>query len=259
MLDINQLIPSKASLTQIASFNEAIYYESKKKNTVGTAYTAPYFINKERFYEKDPWQYSINSYGFRGAEWTFEKTPAVFGCSFTFGMGAKYSYANFLAKELKVNNIPNLGVPGGSIPNIIKLFCTFINHHPVSEAVIMLPTIHRVLLPVESGNDYVLVNHHPSINRGDKKRAKQIWSINTDTVLLSQIADYIEWAKSAANSQGIKIHWGTWDKDTHALISNIVDNPISWKTDFAPGRDGYHPGLDSHRWLTNELKKRNIK
>jgi len=259
MPDINQLIPSKVSLKQIASYNESVYYESKKKNTVGTAYTAPYFIDKEKFYDKEPWQYSINSYGFRGVEWTFEKTPAVFGCSFTFGVGAKYTYANFLEKSLKISNVPNLGVPGGSIPNIIKLFCTFINQHPVSEAVIMLPTIHRVLLPDEASNDYVLVNHHPNIKRGDKKRATQIWSINTDTVLVSQIADYIEWAKSAAESKGIKIHWGTWDKDTYNLINNIVDNPISWKTDFAPGRDGYHPGLDSHRWLANELITRNIK
>lgn len=260
MLDFKSLIPRKTTLNDLAIYNELVYIESCKKHKVGEQYTSPYFINKEKFYEKDPWEYSINSYGFRGKEWTFEKSPAVFGCSFTFGIGAKQTYANFLEKELQIKNIPNLGVPGGSIQNIIKLFCAFVNHHPISEAVIMLPTPHRVLLPTEFlDKGYVLQNHLPGYPRDNKKRLKAIYEIHTDTVLMSQGADYIEWANAVAKNKGIKIHWGTWDTSTEYALKEIVDDYIFWKTDFTPGRDGYHPGLDSHQWLANELKARNIK
>lgn len=260
MFDITQLIPSKTKLSDLAIYNEIVYTESCKKHKVGKSYTVPYFVHKEKYYDDNPWEYSINEYGFRGSNWTFEKSPAVFGCSFTFGIGASQTYADFLAKELKIKNIPNLGVPGGSIHNIIKLFCAFINHHPVSEAVIMLPTIHRVLLPTEYlDKSYILQNHLPGFPRDNKKRLKAIYSIHTDTVLSSQIADYIEWAKLAAESKGIKIHWGTWWQDTYNLISNIADDPILWRVDFPRGRDGSHPGLDSHQWLANELITRDIK
>lgn len=244
----NQIQSSKITLDNLYLTNEQTKLESQHRNSIGQSYSVPYFNHPEKDQEKDPWDYQINKYGFRGKDWTFEKTPAFFGCSCTFGVGVQIPASEILADKLQVECIPNLGIPGGSIVNIIKTFVAFINHHPVSDAFIIIPPISRIFLPGYDNvnNEWLYVNYLSNHMRNPRKYYKSVYKVFTDDITRSYALDYIDWANEVAKTRNIKIHWGTWDKDTHKFLVDSVDSSFMWHDGHPKARDGMHPGIGSH-------------
>jgi len=256
----SQIQSSKIKIDQLYKHNHHIHHSSMLLNRVGESYSTPHLYNEPEIdYKKDPWEYHINKHGFRGGEWTFEKSPAFFGCSCTFGIGVNTPASELLAKRLNIPNIPNLGMPGSSIANIIKVFTSFIRLYPVSDAFIILPPPGRVFLPEYDTHserwhyDTVLVNHYGTIN---KKRHKQIFSVFTEDVSACYATDYIDWANVVAKQYGTTIHWMSWDEHTfNDYLLNVTDNPTLWNLPKPPARDRAHPGVAAHNWLANACYK----
>ena len=258
MSKIEKISSSSVEITDLYLYNELVSIESKKKNTIGKSYTIPYFFSPEIHYLKDPWEYKINSYGFRGLEWTFQKTPAIFGCSCAFGIGVETPVSEILSKELDIDVIPNLGLPGASFVNIIKLFAAFTRLHPVSDAIIMLPGINRVFVPQYDAHSNRWIHQNFILNypRGNKKFFKKIVEVFSDDVLVSYLSDYVDWANEIAENRDITIHWGSWDSDTVDFLKNKDIDAIEWSVDFDLARDGQHPGVNCHKNLCNIIHKR---
>lgn len=251
MNKIEQISTSNVKIDDLYNYNDLINFVARKKNSEGKAFNTPHLIEPEVHYSSDPWQYSINSYGFRGPEWTFQKTPAFFGCSFIFGVGVEVPVSEILAKELNHDSIPNLGMPGSSAVNIIKLFSAFTRLHPVSDAVIILPALNRSYVPQYDDRWYHL-NYLPFHPRGDKKLFKKVIQVFNEDVLVSYISDYIDWANEIAINRGITVYWGSWSYDTAELLKKKNINSIWWHN-LDKARDGAHPGKKSHEFLSNTI------
>jgi hypothetical protein len=245
--DLQKIIISKVGINDICAYNEMVHIYSLKNHFVGKSYTTPYFNKPEALQKKQKWEYSINKYGFRGADWTFEKSPAFFGCSFTFGSGVEVPISEHVAKALGIKVIPNLGVAGGGVVNIIKIFAAFTNIHPLSDAIIILPHLSRKYLPsYDTQVGWRHQNYLGGFVRDDKKRYKQVMNVLNDNFDISYSSDYIDWAIEIAKNKNINLHWATWSDDTASLLKAKEVSYFMWNT-VDSARDLYHPGIKSHK------------
>ena len=204
----------------------------------------------------DPWKYSINQYGYRGDDWDFKKSPAVFGCSTTFGIGVHTPAAEILQEKYGDRVIPNLGIPSGSVVNTIKLFAAFAHLHPMSHAFITLPSIDRFFRVSHEEWGTNVGNLFPThssllVKEKTKDHFFKIW-LNGPNI--SYTLDYIDWAQQIALAYDIKLFWTTWDSEqTAPLLQHAVgDKFFKYATiNSDDSRDKAHPGIQSHRDLAD--------
>jgi len=204
----------------------------------------------------DPWKYRVNQYGYRGDDWDFKKSPAVFGDSTTFGIGVQSPAAAIL--QGKYNNIviPNLGIPSGSVVNIIKVFAAFAHLHPMSHAFITLPALDRFYHASPEKWGIHLGNLFPTWTntRVEEKIKDHFFKIWLDGPSESYALDYIDWAQQIAKAYDIKLFWTTWDsKQTAPLLKHAVGDKFFKYSQInsADSRDNTHPGIQSHQDLAN--------
>jgi|TARA_B110000908_G_scaffold91048_1_gene108106 hypothetical protein len=255
MSRIEKISTSNVKITDLHEYNEIVNTYSKEKNLIGKKYTTSNIIWPEPKQKEHPWEYAINSYGFRGLDWTYQKSPAFFGCSCTFGFGVETPVSELFAKKLGVDVIPNLGIPGGGFVNIIKLFSAFTRLHPVSDAIIMLPAINRAFVPEYQLAKKTWIHRSFILNypRSDKKFFKKVVSVFNNDVLLSYFSDYIDWATEIAENRGITIHWGSWDTDVLDLLRQKNINATLFRFDLDKAADDLHPGPKCHEDLSNVI------
>jgi len=202
----------------------------------------------------DPWKYSINQYGYRGADWDFKKSPAVFGDSTAFGIGVPVPAAEMLQNKYNDRVIPNLGIPSGSVVNIIKSFVVFAHLHPMSHAFITLPSIDRF---------YYITHHDRGVDLGnllptwpnpriDSHTRDEFFKVWVDGPNISYALDYIDWAQQIAAAYDIKLYWTTWDliQTAPMLQSAVGDKFFEYpRLNSEDSRDKAHPGIRSHQDL----------
>jgi len=205
----------------------------------------------------DPWKYRINQYGYRGADWDFKKSPAVFGDSTVLGVGVQTPAAEILQGKYNDRIIPNLGIPSGSVVNIVKSFAAFAHLHPMSHALITLPSIDRFYYLSHRAHHIQrfsnLLPTWPNTRINDHTR-DQFFKVWTDGPNISYALDYIDWAQQIAVAYDIKLFWTTWDStQTAPLLQHAVgDNFFKYpRIDSADARDKLHPGIQSHRDLAD--------
>jgi len=252
----NGIQTSKVTLDTICMQNAQVHHYATRTKNIGKEFTSEYFGRPEKFFNKDPWLYKINKYGFRGDNWNFKPSIAVFGCSNIFGIGVQKSVADIMS-ELLDQPVHNLGVPGGSSTNIIKTFVSFANLHPMTDAIISLPAIQRVFRPNLrldiSGWNWQNKIHYDG--ETDYKLMKAIDRVWNNDVIISHIADLIDWAELVAKSKGINIHWTSWsshnpsstNKNINFHVKDLSSNFFMWPDMSKPdkweyARDGEHPG-----------------
>ena len=260
MNKLEKISTSNVKITDLHEYNEMVDFYAKANDLVGKNYKTSTLISLPVNIQHS-WEYAINSYGFRGLDWTFQKTPAFFGCSCTFGHGVETPVSEILAKKLGVDVIPNLGSPGAGFVTIIKLFSAFTRLHPVSDAIIMLPGINRVFLPEYQLSNKVWNHRNFILNypRSDKKFFKKVVSVFNDDVLVSYFSDYVDWANEIAKNRDITIHWGSWDSDVLDLLRQKNINTTMFRFNLDRAVDGSHPGPKCHVELSNEIYKKIIK
>ena len=263
----NGIQTSKVTLDTICMQNAQVYHYATRTKNIGKEFTSEYLDRPEKFFNKDPWLYKINKYGFRGDNWNFKPSIAVFGCSNIFGIGVEKSVADIMS-ELLDQPVHNLGVPGGSSTNIIKTFASFANLHPMTDAVISLPSIQRVFHPslhprkLDAWHWDNIIHWTGQDNIKLMKAIDRVWK---DDVSISHVADLIDWAELIAKSKGINIYWTSWspnnpsssNKNVEFHIRDLTSNFFMWpdmsKQYDPPARDGEHPAPQIVKNLATDI------
>lgn len=227
--------------------------------------------------------YYINNYGARG-NWSIEEPiddcikVAVFGCSFTFGVGIPESetWSSKFVQKLQSDKpvqLINLGFPGGSISKNLKLFKYLTDVYKVDMAVFLLPSHWREEHPEHAISDSQeeLVYYHNLIPNFESDiitdKWKQFYMYSTESTRFYDTLRAISYINLIASVNNIETYFSSWDYDTldflkenklvedyqvlpyFKFLENILGPEL--KTKFA--RDGKHPGIASQDLFANEI------
>jgi len=256
---------SRITLSTIGSFNLLVAITKATLNNYKGAFvpsdgksfeTIELDYTPEINSKNDPWKYRINQYGYRGDDWDFKKSPAVFGDSTAFGVGVPVPSSEMLQGKYNDRVIPNLGIPSGSVVNIIKTFAAFARLHPMSHAFITLPSIDRFYYPTNQKYSISIGNLFPTwdytfLDNAIKDNFFKVWLAGPH---ISYALDYIDWAEQVAAAYDIKLFWTTWDSvQTAPLLKATVGDKFFKYPDInkEDSRDKMHPGISSHQALAN--------
>lgn len=243
----------RTNLSNIGRLNQQVWCDAGTQKTRGKEYTTVNFNNTpERDEQLNPWHYRINKYGYRGSNWSFDSTSVpFFGCSNTFNIGVEHDIASIVEREENYT-CHNLGIPGGSIPTILKTFIEFNKLHPTNIAVIFLPPLHRVYHPTYSNTGWQYKSIIAGTNQDTPSKKKvhdSAFTLFTDQTSAAYMYDYIKMAEMSAKMNNTTLLWTSWDSDTYEFLSNTINGlmlpllKLSYTPNEIPSaRDGLHPG-----------------
>lgn len=230
--------------------------------------------------DKDDVSYYINKYGARG-DWSIEEQKndhlkiAVFGCSFTFGVGMPESktWAAQFVQKLQVDKpvqLINLGYPGGSIAKNLKHFKYLTDIYKIDMAVFLLPTHWREEYPDYYTSDHPVTYYNFIPNYGfkyKKEKWEQFYSYSTDGTRFYDMVKMISYIELIASVKNIETYYSSWDEQTlnfireHKLVKlyqilpyfKFLENMVAPHLNNKFARDGFHPGIASQDLFSSEL------
>ena len=216
-----------------------------------------------------PFNYQIHHLGFRFNELPKEVDIAVFGCSFTFGIGLpnEMLWHSILSKELGTTCI-NFGLPGSSIKTAIDLFLIASKHIKIKKAIFLLPSASR--MQIAKQHPTLNETHLLSIIAGYDSKMSAYYQMN-DSAIYRAIPDEerykiikeaIYLSEYIAKDRQVDVYYSSWEIETYQFLQNMnltygvvlpdwrSSTPELGKTDLA--RDRLHPGPKHHiDWATN--------
>lgn len=225
-----------------------------------------------KFAEKwkgDHFDYRINDLGFRFEEVKQEIDLAVFGCSFTFGVGLPVSmlWHNILSEKLKFSCL-NFGVPGSSGLTTLELFLIVSKHIKIKKAIFLLPSHTRLQIakkhPDRNNVDYVSViaSYNSSMCELYGIRDVEIFKYLPEDELLKQFRNSVYVAEYVAKNRSIETFYSSWDRDTYEFLKNMSLTGVllpDWRSESKEqqmndlARDGKHPGPEHHLMFANKI------
>lgn len=242
--------------------------------------TADAFKKGRTDLHKDDVSYYINNYGARG-DWSIEEQKddylkiAVFGCSFTFGVGLpeNKTWAAQLVQKLQVDKpvqLINLGYPGGSIAKNLKHFKYLTDIYKIDMAIFLLPTHWREEYPEYYTSDYPVTYHNliPNFNSPYlKEKWEQYYTYSTDGTRFYDMIKMISYMELIASTKGIETYYSSWDERTlnfireHKLVKvpqilpyfKFLENMLGPNLSGKYARDGSHPGIASQDLFSSEI------
>ena len=210
---------------------------------------------QDRSHSYKEFTYSINEIGCRSSL-ELQKSIAFFGCSFTFGEGVaeEDTFSDIIANKL---NMPynNLGSNGYTIPQIAQLFHATLQVLNFDTAIITLPSPFRFHYVTTKDKCWPV---YPNKDRDDAEHEtirKKVYANLSENYLLHQAKDYITYIQACADLYNKKVIWGTWSKDTYALLENLEIDTIKFNFEYVESlnlqgdyiaRDNIHPGIIQH-------------
>lgn len=251
----------------------------------------------------DDVSYHINNVGARG-NWDIKNLTkedfviAVFGCSFTFGVGVPYKdtfpsiIANILSKKHPKLKLINLGFPGGSIAKTLKLYKYLTDCCKVDMAIFNFPTHWReeLLVPdnrhTPTGEKIVnfaelIPNVSPEDDEYVKEKHKDFYSYTTNEIALYNNLKTISHIDIIGKYHNINNYYTSWDYDIYSLINThypdktlpyfkFLENQRNSQSPYTGknghiykhmgfGRDGIHPGVLSHGMFGDEASTHILK
>lgn len=217
----------------------------------------------------EPFTYVVNQHGFRFEEIPTETDLAVFGCSFTFGLGLpkEMLWHNILAKELNLSYL-NFGMCGASIKSIIDVFCIVSKHIKIKRAIFLLPSLMRTQLakthPSKDTVDYLsaIPGHNSHLCNSYGLDTESYYKSLPEEELQKDAKEAVYLSEYIAQHRNIDIYYNSWDPDTQKLLKSMklkngVVVPDWWTPDYLQGdvaRDKMHPGPNHHKYWANEIK-----
>jgi len=242
--------------------------------------TAAAFKKGRTNIKKEDVSYYINNYGARG-DWSIEEKKddylkiAVFGCSFTFGVGLPESktWAAQLVEKLQVDRpiqLINLGYPGGSIAKNLKHFKYLTDIYKIDMAIFLLPTHWREEYPDYYTSDYPVTfyNFIPNFALEYKKEKwEQYYSYSTDGTRFYDMLKMISYMELIASVKGVETYYSSWDEQTlnfireHKIVKlnqilpyfKFLENMLGPHLNTKYARDGSHPGIASQDLFSSEV------
>jgi hypothetical protein len=216
-----------------------------------------------------PFTYVVNQHGFRFEEIPAETDLAVFGCSFTFGLGLpnEMLWHNILAKELNISCL-NFGMCGSSIKSIIDVFLIVSKHIKIKKAIFLLPSIERSQVakthPLQDRVDYLtaMPNQPSQLCNAYSIDTTKYFKYMPEEELQKDALEAIYLSEYVAQHRGIDAYYGSWDPNTFALIKAVEFKngvllpqwwtPVEFSDDKA--RDKMHPGPRHNKYWASEIK-----
>lgn len=194
-------------------------------------------------------EYRVNSYGYRGGEFSKKSNLLVAGCSFTYGMGIPEEriWGNVVEKTLALSTSSSVSRPGASISWIVeKLFGYFYEFGNPEYLVCLFPDAHRFVVPLDGvilegdpsaknpkgevgthgigGQRFFNAQaKHPSVLKEIKylKRPYNIRELYTPELGLYEAIRSIRLLEQYCSQTGIKLIWSTWDGAFSSYLNKI--------------------------------------
>jgi hypothetical protein len=246
--------------------------EHEKEQTVTAFKTNRTDIGEEEV------NYYINEYGARG-DWSIKtQNPdhiniAVFGCSFTLGVGVpEYKTWSAQIKEKlpadKQVNILNLGYPGGSISKSLKLFKYLTDVYKIDIAIFLLPSHWRAEFALYYTQDYPVkyTNLIPNFNSCYVEGVwEDFYKYSTADTRLYDTVKEVNYIELIAKVNKIETYYSSWDGETLDGIApfvnkrqllpyfKFVENMLGPHLSTRFARDGAHPGIASQDLFAGEI------
>ena len=231
---------------------------------------------------KDSWEYEDFDYklsllGFRDKNLVddadFNIDLAVFGCSYTFGIGLPQNaiWYNQLGSNLTTYNF---GQPGASIKAIADIFHIVSSHMKIKKAVFLLPNYTRSMIAFNNpeqrkDNNIEFVHFMPNIPRipGQFDQYQDIHNIHykytSDAEFIRNMKDEVYLIEQMSKYKNIELFMSSWDEPTYQLLYRMnlryatILKQFTWPTDSSTkvlARDKMHPGIGHHKYWANQIR-----
>ena len=272
-----QLDPKYLSPYNIKSLTEFKLFGSMNcPNFYRIAYSGEIDKAEQKNFDKDPWLYTINQYGFRD-EWKSKaKRPniAFYGCSNTFGVGVESSkhWTHLLSKHLNMCKY-NFGISGASALRCARTFIATQQVFTMNYAVILFPSLYRIdycniLSEDERANNIalglsgdaiacnLLPNFPPGASPSLDKANKSLYGALDDNMFIMSLIYAVSMITESAKVHNVKIVFATWDPETLYTLGkigapNLYPNIGLKGIDVA--RDELHPGPETSKLFAEEV------
>jgi hypothetical protein len=260
-------VKSLAELVEFGNFAGPMAADIKNRHgitqdSLNWKYT---YIRKEEApnFDKDPWQYTINQYGFRDVWRNKAKRPNIgfYGCSNTFGEGVESSkhWTTLLSKHYNMCKY-NFGVGGASALRIARTFVATQQVLNLNYAVILLPALHRVDYAEISENGatemQMLPWKNPNFSKSQEKKWTDIYATYDNSMFIMNLIYAVSMITESAKAHNVKIVFSSWCGETLYTLGkinapNLYPNLALKTRDHA--RDGEHPGPESSKLFAEKL------
>jgi hypothetical protein len=260
-------VKSLAELVEFGNFAGPMAADIKNRHgitqdSLNWKYT---YIRKEEApnFDKDPWQYTINQYGFRDVWRNKAKRPNIgfYGCSNTFGEGVESSkhWTTLLSKHYNMCKY-NFGVGGASALRIARTFVATQQVLNLNYAVILLPSLHRVDYAEISENGatemQMLPWKNPNFSKSQEKKWTDIYATYDNSMFIMNLIYAVSMITESAKAHNVKIVFSSWCGETLYTLGkinapNLYPNLALKTRDHA--RDGEHPGPESSKLFAEKL------
>lgn len=224
-------------------------------------------------------EYLINTHGFRGKDFSHSPSDILTaGCSQTWGIGCPNGYIWPDIIESKTGlSVNNVALPAISVARIVQIiFAYFKEVGNPKYLFINFPDFTRITLPTTNGvlhslsdvdNHKIIVNTSLGPNRNIlnkpaySKMPFMIEEVLTEEVTIWQALSYIQVLEQYCASSGIKLKYGSWDKETSSFLNNISKEgfykgyvnlePESWYPENHECLPQYYKDVECHENLKN--------
>jgi hypothetical protein len=230
--------------------------------------------NKDKWSFED-FNYRFSKLGFRDVEIPDSIDIAIFGCSFTFGVGlpAEKLWHKILSEK---NNVScyNFAMPGASIEHVIKIFYIVSRYVKIKKAIFLLPDYARQLMAVQHLSTLkvdlldLVPNMHDYIRAEYGFYQKIYYKTLPDAELIRRSKDDLYSLEHIAQSKNIELYLSSWHRPTYHILENMTFDYATvlkeWimgkpemSTDLA--RDKMHPGLEHHKYWAEQIENQVFK
>ena len=262
--------------TNPAEFGVKLDYLSKHEIEVtDTAYK-----NGKTRLKREEVEYFINEYGARG-DWSIaEPKPdhvkiAVFGCSFTFGVGIgeDSTWPALIKQTLKTDKpiqLINLGYGGGSISKSLKFFKYLTDVYKIDIAIFLLPTHWRDELAIYYTPDTPVQYHNliPNFNTSVlENKWEEYYKYSTEGTRLYSVLKEISHIKLIGESKKVETYFTSWDEKIFDFLRHnelieekqilpyfkFLENMLGPHMSDQFARDGSHPGPATQELFAREV------
>jgi hypothetical protein len=260
-------VKSLAELVEFGNFAGPMAADIKNRHgitqdSLNWKYT---YIRKEEApnFDKDPWQYTINQYGFRDVWRNKAKRPNIgfYGCSNTFGEGVESSkhWTTIISKHYNMCKY-NFGIGGASALRVARTFVATQQVLNLNYAVILLPSLHRVDYAEISENGatemQMLPWKNPNFSKSQEKKWTDIYATYDNSMFIMNLIYAVSMITESAKAHNVKIVFSSWCGETLYTLGkinapNLYPNLALKTRDHA--RDGEHPGPESSKLFAEKL------
>lgn len=257
---------AKLNYLNASSIEDVKHYSTTTSSTralpIGEITEFPYYspndIQYANTWEHEQFDYKINHLGFRNTEIPKETDIAVFGCSFTFGLGLPIDmlWHTLLANRLN-SKVANYGIPGASAKTIADIALIISRHTKINKAIFLLPTYSRMQIAKSSPYDdevnylSIIPNHKSELSRIYEIEAELLTKATPDEEMFKVLRDSVYLVDYVFKQRNIKTYFSSWDPETYEFLTLMNLEGVllpDWTskgmkqatTDLA--RDKMHPG-----------------